>query len=227
MYVVINGGGNVGSYLANAFSGKGHDVAVIEKRPDVIEKLADELPTNVLLIEGDGCDVRFQEDAGVGHADVLASVTRNDDDNLVSCQLAKVHFNIKRAVARVNNPRNEQVFQALGIEAVSSTSIISRLIEEEMALGDVFRLIPLQKGGLTLIELNIEADGSPCCLQPIASLGLSSDTVLVTITRGDKILIPRGDTRLEPGDRIIALTKVGGEEELSRVLLSPRARNKE
>ena len=150
MYVVINGGGKVGSYLGRTLVHKGHGVAVIEKRAQVLEKLSAELPTKVLLIEGDGCDTKFQEDAGVGHADVFVAVTGEDEDNLVSCQLAKVRFNVKRALARVNSPKNEHLFNALGIEAISATTVISRLIEEEMSVGEVFTLQILKKGRLAL-----------------------------------------------------------------------------
>ena len=63
MYIVISGGGKVGSYLARNLVKKGHGVAIIEKRSEALEKLAEELPTGVLLIEGDGCDLKYQEDA--------------------------------------------------------------------------------------------------------------------------------------------------------------------
>ena len=106
MYIVINGGGKVASYLARTLAESGHDVAVIEKREDVVDKLINELPRRTLVILGDGCDASYQEDAGVARADVFASVTGDDDDNLVACQLAKVAFGVPRAVARVNNPKN-------------------------------------------------------------------------------------------------------------------------
>src|SRR5512138_2054211 len=218
MYVVINGGGKVGSYLARTLAGKGHDVAVIERRTEVIRKLAEELPTRALLIEGDGCDVRYQEDAGVGRAQVFAAVTGDDDDNLVSCQLAKVHFNVKRAVARVNSPKNEHIFHALGIEAISSTTVISRLIEEEVTVGDIIRLHTLQKGQLGLVEIDLPTDRCVVCHKKLSELELPEDTVLVSIMRGEKVVIPKGSTRLEPGDRVIAVCAPGHEEELRRVL---------
>ncbi len=159
MYIVINGGGKVGSYLGRALADKGHHVAIIEKRAEVLNKLTEELPTDVLLIEGDGCDVKFQEDAGVGHAEVFVAVTGEDEDNLVSCQLAKVRFNVGRTVARVNSPKNEHIFNALGIEAISATTVISRLIEEEMSAGEVSTLHILKKGRLALVE--ITTSGGP------------------------------------------------------------------
>ncbi len=218
MYVVINGGGKVGSYLALTLARKGHDVAVIEKRPEVIRKLTEELPTKTLIIEGDGCDVRFQEDAGVGHAEVFAAVTGDDDDNLVSCQLAKVHFGVKRAVSRVNSPKNEHIFHALGIEAISSTTVISRLIEEEVTVGDIIRLYTLKKGQLGLVELELPIDRCFVCNKRLSELELPDDVVLVSIMRGEEVIVPKGNTKIMPGDRVIAVCAAGREEELRRIL---------
>jgi len=225
MYVVINGGGKVGSFLAQTLHQKKHDVAVIEKRPDVIKMLAEELPQNVLLIQGDGCDPRAQEDAGVGHADVFAAVTKNDDDNLVSCQLARINFNVKKAVARVSNPKNESVFNALGIRAISSTSILSHLIEEEMTVSDIIRLHTLEKGKLSLVELDVPPGDSEVFYKTVSELTLPEKSVLVTIMREDKVIIPRGNTEIEPGDRIIALTDIEHEEELCRIFRKPREKS--
>ncbi|MEN6431182.1 MAG: NAD-binding protein, partial [Coriobacteriales bacterium] len=158
MYVVINGGGKVASYLARQLLDRGHAVALIEKRAEVVDKLAAELPSNPLIIQGDGCDVAYQEDAGVGRADVFVAATGDDDDNLVSCQLAKIAFGVPRAVSRVNNPKNERIFNALGIEAISSTTIISRMIEEETTIGDIRTLTSLRKGKMAIVEVELPTD---------------------------------------------------------------------
>jgi len=218
VYIVINGGGKVGSYLARTLVEKGHDVAMIERRPDVLDRLGEELPTKVLLIEGDGCDVRFQEDAGVSHADVFAAVTGDDDDNLVSCQLAKVRFDVPRTVARVNSPKNEHIFHALGIEAISSTTVISRLIEEEATIGDIITLYTLKKGQLALIEIDLPEDRCVVCNKQLADLSLPEDTVLVAVMRGDEVIVPKGSTMMDTGDRVIAVTSLEHEEELRRTL---------
>jgi trk system potassium uptake protein TrkA len=218
MYIVISGGGKVGSYLAHNLVKKGHGVAVIEKRSEVLEKLAEELPTKVLLIEGDGCDVKYQEDAGVSHADILAAVTGNDDDNLVSCQLARAHFAVKRTVARINSPKNEHIFHALGIEGISSTTIISRLIEEEATIGDIIRLHTLKKGQISLAEVELPNGDCPVCNKKVHELNLPEGSVLVAIVRGDKVIVPKGDTVMEAGDRVLAVAASGKEEEIRRVL---------
>jgi len=218
MYIVISGGGKVGSYLARNLIKKGHGVAIIEKRSEVLEKLAEELPTRVLLIEGDGCGLKYQEDAGVDHADIFAAVTGNDDDNLVSCQLARARFAVKRTVARINSPKNEHIFHALGIEGISSTTIISRLIEEEATIGDIIRLHILQKGQISLVEIDLPKDYCSVCNKKVCELNLPEGSVLVAIMRGDRVIVPNGDTVMETGDRVLAAAVLGKEEELRRIL---------
>jgi trk system potassium uptake protein TrkA len=216
VFIVVNGGGKVASYLARHLIERGHDVALIEKRAAVAEKLASELPR--LIIIGDGCDVAFQEDAGVSHADVFAAVTGDDDDNLVSCQLAKTAFGVPRAVARVNNPKNEHIFNALGIEAISSTTIISRMIEEESTIGDIRTLATLRKGNMAVIEIELPTDRCVVCDKRVADLKLPVDCVLFAIVRGEEIMTVHGDTTLQAGDVVMAFTSVGHEATLKRAL---------
>ena len=218
MYVVISGGGKVGSYLVRNLLTKGYQVAVIEKRSEVLEKLTEELPTEVLLIEGDACDVKYQEDAGVGHADIFAAVTGSDHDNLVSCQLAKARFSVKRIVARINSPKNEHIFHALGIEGISSTTIISRLIEEEATIGDIIHLQILKKGQISLVEIDLPNDRCSACNKKVRELSLPEGSVLVSIVRGDRVIVPKGDTVIETGDRVLAVTVLGKEAERRRIL---------
>jgi trk system potassium uptake protein len=144
MYVVIVGGGRIGRYIAKDMVSKGHDVTVIERRAERCEQLVAE--TDVLVIEGDAGDVRYLEQAHVDRADVFVATTHEDDDNLVACQLAKIEFGVKRAISRVNTPKNVEIFETLGIEAVSSTRLISELLENEFSVGDLIRLTSLRGG---------------------------------------------------------------------------------
>ncbi len=218
MYIVINGGGKVGFYLGHLLSHKGHKVAMIEQHPEIIDKLAEELPTSVLLIEGNGCDVKYLEDAGVDRADVFVAVTGSDQDNFVSCKLAKIRFNVKRVLARVNSPENEYTLNALGIETISATTVISNLIEKEMTAGEVFTLHILKKGGLELVEINLTEDHCAVANKMISELLLPRNTVLVSLIRGDTILIPKGDTVIETGDRVIAVTSIEEADQLRLIL---------
>ena len=218
MFIVINGGGKVASFLANTLLENGHSIALIEKRQVIAAKLAAELPKHPMIILGDGCDVSFQEDAGVGHADVFAAVTGDDDDNLVSCQLAKTAFGVPRCVARVNNPKNQHIFNALGIEAISSTSIIARMIEEEAAIGDMRTLANLRKGNMAVVEIELPTDRCVVCDKKVRDLRLPVDCVLFAIVRGDDVITVHGETTLQAGDVVVAFTAVQHEANLKRAL---------
>mgnify|MGYP005839683957 FL=1 len=210
------GGGKVGSFLAETLEAKGHKVTVIERNRDLCERIA--LHTTATVIEGDGCDLRFQEEAEVGKADVFAAVTGDDDDNLVACQLARTHFQVPRAVARVNNPKNEKIFNKLGVDAISSTTVIAQLIEERTTVGDIITLHTLKKGRLAVVELDLPESRCHSCDVPLKNLGLPQGCVLVSIIRGEEVIIPQGGSMLQPGDTVIAVTEPEKEGELKRVL---------
>lgn len=218
MYVVINGGGKVASYLARQLLENGHAVAVIEKREEIAHKLVTELPGDPLIIHGDGCDSIYQEDAGVSRADVFVAATGDDDDNLVACQLAKIAFGVPRSVARVNNPKNESIFHALGIEAISSTTIISRLIEEEATVGDIRTLMALRKGNMAIVEIELPVDRCVVCNKQVQELNLPVDCLIVALLRGDETIPVHGDTEMQPGDVVIAFTNIAHERALKRAL---------
>ncbi len=218
IYIVISGGGKVGSFLAKQLVAKGHTVVVIERDKNICERLASDI--NVLVIHGDACDYRYQEEARVDRADVFAAVTGDDDDNLVACQLAKVSFNVPRTVARVNNPKNERIFNLMGIDAISSTTIIGQLIEEETTVGEIITLHTLKRGKLAIVEVDIPERGSKSCDCAIKELGLPKGCVLVAIIRGDEVIIPHGGDRLQPKDSVIAVTSLDKEESLKRILTS-------
>lgn len=217
MFIVINGGGKVGSHLATILTAAKHDVVVIEKRLSVCEYLAGEV--SALIIHGDGCDIAYLEEAGISRADVFAAVTGDDDDNMVSCQLAKEVFNVPRTVARVNSPKNEHIFYQLGVEGISSTTIIAQLIQEEASVGDILTLYTLKKGQLALVEVDLPSDKCRVCDVPVKDLKLPRNCVLVSIIRENEILVPTGDTLLKSGDSILAVTNIDQEEKLKKLLI--------
>ncbi len=155
---MISGGGRVGSFLAGRLASRGYTVTVIEKDEAACYELATSV--DAIIIHGDACNRHYQEEAQAGRADVFAAVTGDDDDNLVACQLARTHFNVPRLVARVNNPKNEEIFKVMGIDAVSSTNIIAGLIEGMTAAGGITTLHTLHKGRLAMVELDIPPEGS-------------------------------------------------------------------
>ena len=171
----------------------------------------------MLVIEGDACDVRYLEQAHVDRADVFVATTHDDDDNLVACQLAKIEFDVKRTISRVNTPKNVEIFEKLGIEPVSSTRLISELIENEFSVGELIHLTTLKGGRVSLVEVRIPDDQRDG--KRVVDLRLPAESILVAIFRGDETVIPRGDTVILPGDEVVALTDPEHEDALREQLV--------
>lgn len=215
MYIIVVGGGRVGYHLAKAIMQEGHEVLVLEKDRKTAEWLADELGD--VVMHGDGCEIRTMAEAGMGRANVVVAVTGEDEDNLVICQMAKRKFQVPRAIARVNDPKNEELFQQLGIDqTVSSTRIIFNLLEQSLETGQVIPLAALRKGDIEVVEASITA-GSPVIGQKIGQLDLPPNTLIISVIRDDHAIIPNADTRLRRGDSVIAMIKADRERELREV----------
>jgi trk system potassium uptake protein len=221
VYVILAGGGKVGRFIAVELIRDGHEVTIIEKVEDRCEQLLRD--HNLLVIHGDACDVRYLEQARPERADVFAATTGDDDDNFVACQLALTSFGVPRAIARVNSPRNEEIFERMNIEAVSTTSLISRLIREEVTVGELIHLYTLRGGKVNLVEIDIPPDAPPPT-HTVADLHLPEESVLVCIFRDEDTIIPRGETRLLAGDQVIALTTPELEDTLRAAVLEHRAK---
>lgn len=223
MYIVIVGGGKVGFYLAKELAESHHTVSLVEKDAATCEEIAKEL-SQVLLIHGDGCNLSYLEDAGIDRADVVAAVTGSDEVNLMVCQLAKQSSKVKRTVARVNDPKNTRTFNKIGVDvAVDSTSIIAKIIEEEVSLEDLVTLMTFKRGKLALVRVDLTND-SPCAGKQVSEIKLPRASVLVSIIRGEDVLIPRGETIFQPKDDVIALTAIENEQELLDVLIGKVAK---
>jgi trk system potassium uptake protein TrkA len=217
VYVVIAGGGRIGRYIARDLNDKGHEVTVIERIADRCEELVAE--TDVLVIEGDACDVQYLEQAHTDRADAFVSTTHEDDDNLVACQLARIEFGVKRSISRVNSPKNVEIFEALGIEAVSSTRLISELLENEFSVGELIHLTSLKGGRVGLVELRVpDGPGAPPA-RAVQDIELPLEAILVVVFRGEETIIPHGDTIIQPGDEVVALTSPDLERRLADALL--------
>lgn len=220
MNAIIIGGGKVGWYLVETLVSHGHSVAVIDDEPRACARIAEEF--NITVICGDGTSLQAMADAGADRADVVAAVTGQDEENLVACQLAKRKFGVARAIARVNNPKNERVFRDLGVDAaVSSTSIIAGLIEREALASSIKTLFTFKKGDLEIVQVDIDR-GAAACGRPVRDLSVPEHCVLVSILRGENVVIPRGDTVLMPGDAVLALTSPEHQENLTRALVGRR-----
>lgn len=220
MLAVIVGGGRGGSYLAQDLQSQGYQVKVVDRRPDVVAKLRQEIDGEVIC--GEGCSPQVLEQVGVAKADLVVAVLHDDEDNLVVCRMAKHHFHVRRVIARVSNPRNQWLYtKAWGVDvAISQVHLTVKVIEEEIGLGELVTLLKLNRGEAALVEICLP-ESSPCRGKAIRDLNLPADTVIASVIRGGKLLVPRGDTQLESGDEILAISTVAAEQALKDILVGP------
>lgn len=217
MYIIVVGGGKVGYNLTKLLLAEEHEVLLIEKDKTKTPALSREF--GEALMEGNGSRVSVLREAGANRADVLVAVTGADEDNLVICQVAKAVFKCPRTIARVNDPMNESLFSALGIDAtVSSTRLIDSLIEEQVGAEDmVIPLVTLRAGNVEIIEVDLSRS-SQIMGKKVREIHLPEGAIFISIIRGDEIIIPRGETELIPGDKVVALVRKEAEQALREML---------
>jgi trk system potassium uptake protein TrkA len=217
MYIIVIGGGKVGFYLAKALLSEGHEVLVIERDAIRTEFINNELGS--VCIRGDGSEVTTLTEVGTGRANMFIAVTGDDDDNLVSCQIAKHKFNVPRTIARISNPKNETIFKKLGIDVtVSSTNIILEDIEEEVPTHPLTHLLDIREKGLEVVEVKIPPKSSTIG-KKIKELSLPQESILtLIIPQQGKPKVPTADTTLKAEDQIIAVTTPETEEALRNML---------
>jgi trk system potassium uptake protein TrkA len=218
MYIVIAGGGKVGANLAKSVIDLGHEVTLVEQRRERFELLEEEFEHNVQL--GDATELFVLERAGLARPpDLVVAVTGDDEDNMIICQIARERYGVESVIARVNDPRNQEHFDLLGISpTVSATSIILAMIEHEVPEHGLIHLLELRKENLEIVEVQLEAD-SPCIGKEVSRIELPSGSRLITVMREGKAQMGDGETQLQPGDQVLAVLEPGKEEELRSVLL--------
>lgn len=206
MYIVITGGGKVGEYLATVLLASDNDVAVIEINEEKADYLAEELQGRYLVIAGDGCNSRYQEDAGIRKADVFVATAGQDDANLVACEIAQRVFNVPRCIARVNSPKNLRIFREIGIECISSTTLIANLIEEEAMLGSVGAVSSLSHGNVMLVEVSVGRMRHHDNDEGVAAgdIDMPESSLMVAVASSEEeVEVINPDTLLYPGDTVV------------------------
>lgn len=215
MYVIIVGGGKVGYYLTKELLAAGHEVVLVDKDSNSVDRMTKVFGETVVL--GDGCEVRTMSEIGMARANVVVAVTGDDEDNLIICQMAKRKFQVPRTIARVNDPKNESLFLDLGIDqTVNSTRIIYNLLEQQIESGEVIPLAALKKGEVEVVEVDI-SPGSPADQMKVGQLDLPPNTLIISIIRDEHAILPHADTKLRAGDSAIVLIKTGRDKELRAV----------
>ena len=217
MYIIIVGAGKVGYHLGRLLMAEGHEVMLIEKDRSKVDLLSFEFHDAVM--EGDASTVEVLREAGVNRADVIVATTGNDEDNLVICQVAKLMFLRPRTIARVNNPRNEELFAGLGVDAsVSATKIINAVIQEQVKAGDMMiPLLTLKAGDIEIVEVQLTRS-SHIVRKKIKNLTLPTGSIFIAVIRGEEVIIPYGETEFQPEDRVLALVKRESEQALREML---------
>lgn len=218
MKVIIIGGGQVGSHLASMLLKDGNQVKVVENRDKQLKALYHDFPEEV-IVNGGFTDTAVLETAGIRDANVVVAVTNTDEENLVVATLAHFEYDVKRVIARANNPKNTWLFTPeMGVDvALTEADLMAHVVAEEMSLGDVMTLLKLKKGKYSLVQNKVHPR-SHVVGKAVRDLHLPSECVLTAIIRKDDLIIPHGDTVLEANDEILGLVHVSQLQMLAAIL---------
>jgi len=216
MRVAIAGAGAVGRSIAGELIENGHQVLLIERYASSFDPQSVE---GADWVQADACELASLEAAGLQTCDVVIAATGDDKVNLVVSLLAKTEFAVRRVVARVNDPRNEWLFnEGWGIDvAVSTPRMLAAMVEEAVSVGDLVRLLTLRQGQANLVEVTLP-EGTKLAGQPVSSLHLPHNAALVTILRGGRVIVPQGDDSLEAGDELLFVAAADVEQEIRAAL---------
>ncbi len=221
MRVAIAGAGSVGRSIARELLENGHEVLLIDRAPDAIK--VSSVPNAEWLL-ADACEITSLEEAGLSHCQVVVAATGDDKVNLVVSLIAKTEYGVPRTVARVNNPKNEWMFdEAWGVDvAVSTPRIMTALVEEAVSVGDIVRIFHFQQSDTDILELTLPSD-SPTAGKRVGDIAWPRDTVLVAIIREQRPIVPSPDQPLEAGDELLFVAVAEMASELED-LLAPHVR---
>ncbi len=213
MYIIIAGGGKVGWNLARELIGKGNEVTLLESHRSRYLTIEQELEHAVQY--GDATELWVLERAGIQRADLVIAVTGDDEDNILICQVAKQKYLCERIIARVNNPRNRQWFELLGVQpSVSATDLILRLIEHEVPSYGLVHLLDLRDEQLEIIEVEVPA-GAPAAGRMVSEVTLPEGSLIISVLRGGTGFVPKGDTVIEAGDEVLLVLDPGLEDAIT------------
>ena len=218
MKIMIAGAGSVGIAIAEDLADKGYEVTVMERDLALVDKMASN--QRVSYVAGDACEVASLQNAACNEIDVMVAATGDDEDNLVISLLAKQEFAVPRVIARVNNSKNQWLFnESWGVDvSVSTPQQLTALVEEAVSVGSLVRLLQFEHGQAELVEVTLAAS-SPAVGSAIGELGLPADATIVATLREGRLVTPRSDTVLHEGDEILLLITDGADAELTRILI--------
>ncbi len=218
MYIIVAGGGKVGANVTRSLLEMGHELTMIEQRPDRFARLEEEF--GPVVMRGDATEISVLERAGIARPpELLFAVTGDDEDNLVISQIAKEGYGVGKAIARVNDPRNQSHFDLLGIrQTVCATTSILGLVEHEVPEHGLVRLLQLQEEGLEIVEVQIESN-SPVAGSRVGGLSLPEGSRLISVFRHGRTELVEPTTVMRPGDQVLAVVSNESGPALRKALL--------
>ena len=221
MRIAIAGAGSVGRSIARELIANGHSVVLIDRDP---RKITPHRIPQAQWLLSDAAEVANLDEAELASCDVVISATGDDKVNLVVSLLAKTEFSVSRVVARINHPSNEWLFtEAWGVDvAVSTPRVLAALVEEAVSVGDLVRLFSFRQGQANLVEITLPPD-SPCTGRAVRDLALPTDAALVTIVRGDRVIVPSPEQPLESGDELLFVATVNAENAVRHAICGASA----
>jgi trk system potassium uptake protein TrkA len=221
MYVLVAGAGKVGANVTRTLLEMGHEVTMIEQRSDRFARLEEEF--GAVVMRGDATEISVLERAGIARPpELLLAVTGDDEDNLVISQIGKEGYGVPKAIARVNDPRNQAHFNLLGIrQTICATTSILGLVEHEVPEHGLVRLLQLQEEGLEIVEVQIESN-SPVAGSRVGGIRLPDGSRLISVFRHGRTELVDDQTVLRPGDQVLAVVQDDSATDLRTALLGAR-----
>jgi trk system potassium uptake protein len=222
-FVIVVGGGQVGSSVTRKLLDLGHEAVIVEQRRERHLVLDEEFGHRAQ--HGDGTELSVLENAGIKRpADIVVAVTGDDEDNLIICQLARELYGVPKVVARVNDPRNQAHFDLLGIApTVSATQMVMALVQHEMPEHELVQLVQLRRENLEIVEVEV-GDSAAAAGKRVEQLRLPETARLISVMRDGKAEIAVGSTELRTGDQVLAILEPGGEDDLRKLLVGEKKR---
>ncbi|WP_069999041.1 potassium channel family protein [Cellulosilyticum sp. I15G10I2] len=203
-HVLLIGGFNKTLSLADSLIKKGYRVTAINSDSQKCHILAG--IQSLVVIHGDGTKPFVLEDANVQDADIAIALTQYDEDNLVICELCKKKFNVKKTVALINDPKKTEFFYKMGIDSVvCAVNAITNIIEQQAFLEGIATLLPIGEARISIAEVPI-SEVAPVVGKKLWEINLPKEVIIGCILRGEKSMIPRGDTRILAGDMLILIS---------------------
>lgn len=201
MNIIIVGCGRVGSKLALLLSQEGHNLTIIDDNPASFRRLGGTF--NGATMTGNGFDLDLLKKAGIESADAVVVVTNGDNTNLMTAQIARRIFKVPKVIARLYDPLRTEIYQRLGMDIISGTTLIASMIRDKLIEGD-FSGYFIETSGMGIIEIH---PPSSFAGQTVSQLNVDNEFLVATIRRGDRAIIPSPATTVEAGDTLIGIVR--------------------